>query len=139
MVQAEGLEAVFECLCPEATFYGWTINGTYLSILPADIDIDPPSGDSPTRLIIPATPQYNNTVVQCGALVREGGDLVFVPSGNATLSVQGIYIHLIQWMGIYFSAVITHKVLSILWLVSTIYWSNHQTQPSPSLGPLPFP
>ena len=90
MVQAEGLEAVFECLYPGATAYSWAINGTFLSDFPPGLDSDPPSGGSPARLTILTTLQYNNTVVQCKAVIREGGTGVFVLSENATLQIQGI-------------------------------------------------
>ena len=93
MVQAEGLEAVFECLYPGAISRIWRING---EDLPENQDLPnvtfiSPSGDSPARLIIPATPQYNNTVVQCEAIVREGGGVMSVLSENASLTVQGMH------------------------------------------------
>ena len=51
------------------------------------------SGDSPAKLTILATPQYNNTVVQCEALVREGvGSFRSVLSSNTSLRVQGKYL-----------------------------------------------
>ena len=94
MVQAEGLEAVFECQYPGALLHGWGLNGEFLDDdqFPPDVTRIPPSGDSPAaRLIIPATPQYNNTVVQCIAIVKEGGGYLVrsVLSFNATLQVQG--------------------------------------------------
>ena len=89
VVQAERLEAVFECLYPGATAYSWAINGTFLSYFPPDIDTGPPSGDSPASLTIPAIPEYNNTVVQCRAIVVVGGLPVFVLSDKATLTVYG--------------------------------------------------
>ena len=90
VIQAEGLEAVFECLHPGATSYGWAINGTFLSVYPSDLVAVSPSGDSPASLTILARPEYNNTVVQCEAVVRVGGGAVFVLADNATLTVQGI-------------------------------------------------
>ena len=87
--QAEGLEAVFECLYPGATSYGWAINGTYLSVFPPDIVAVSPSGGSPGSLIIPAKPEYNNTVIQCGAIVVVGGGVQVLLSDNATLTVYG--------------------------------------------------
>ena len=87
--QAEGLEAVFECLYPEAISYGWTINGTFLSVFPPNIVTDSPSGDSPASLTIPARPKYNNTVVQCRAYVVMGGGIQVLLSDNATLTVYG--------------------------------------------------
>ena len=92
VIQAEGLEAVFECLHPEATAYGWALNGAFLLNFPVDIDIDSPSGDSPARLIIPATPQYNNTVVQCRAIIEEEGDFRGVLSCPALLVLQREFI-----------------------------------------------
>ena len=88
VVQAQGLEAVFECLNPNAIVHVWRINGEFLleDQFPPDVTRIPPSGDSPARLIIPAIPQYNNTVLQCIALMVEESPL----SRNATLKVQGV-------------------------------------------------
>ena len=94
VVQAEGLEAVFECQYLEALAHTWRLNGVFLAegqSLP-NVTRAPASGDSPARLTILATPQYNNTVVQCEALAREGGagvSFMSVLSNNATLRVQG--------------------------------------------------
>ena len=87
MVQAEGLEAVFECLCPGAIAHAWRINGEFLpedQFLPGVTRI-PPSVDSPAKLIVLATSQYNNTVVQCRVFVSIG-DIISCP---ALLQVQG--------------------------------------------------
>ena len=92
VVQAEGLVAVFECLNPVAVSHSWGINEEFLldGQFPSSVIRTPASGDSPARLIIPVTPQYNNTVVQCRAIVEErGGSLRSVLSFNATLRVQG--------------------------------------------------
>ncbi len=90
VVQAQGIDAVFECQYPGAQTYIWGLNGEFPShnSLPPDVTVTPPSGDIPTKLII-ATGQYNNTGVQCEAVVRAGP--VFIPklSVNATLQVQG--------------------------------------------------
>ena len=90
MVQAEGLEAVFECLYPGALAYDWALNRTFSTILPSGVSDTFSSGGVPARLIIPATPQYNNTVVQCEAVVatEEGGSLLGMRSVTATLQVQ---------------------------------------------------
>ena len=89
VVQAEGLKAVFGCLYPGATAYSWAINGTFLSDFPPDIVTDSPSGDSPASLTIPAIPEYNNTVVQCGAIAVVGGSAQVLLSDNASLTVYG--------------------------------------------------
>ena len=90
VIQAEGLEAVFECLHPGATAYGWALNGTFLSVYPPNIVTNSPSGDSPASLTIPAIPEYNNTVVQCRAIVEVGrGSFMVVRSDSATLTVNG--------------------------------------------------
>ena len=89
VIHAEGQEAVFECLYPAATAYSWAINGTFLSNFPPDIVTDSPSGGSPASLTIPAIPEYNNTVIQCGAIVVVGGDVQVLLSDNATLTVSG--------------------------------------------------
>ena len=90
LIQAEGLEAVFDCLHPEAISYAWAINGTFLRLsdFPPDIVPVSPTGDSRATLTVPAIPEYNDTVVQCGATVPGpmGG---FPLSGNATLTVYG--------------------------------------------------
>ena len=91
--QAEGLEAVFECLYPGAISYTWAVNGTFLSDLPPDIYmyIVPvlPLGDSPASLTIPAIPEYNNTVIQCRACVVVGRSVQVLLSDDATLTVYG--------------------------------------------------
>ena len=89
VIQAEGLEAVFECLYPGATYYCWFINGIFLSVYPPNIDTDPPSGGSPASLTIPAIPKYNNIVIQCRAIVEVGGGIQVLLSDNATLTVCG--------------------------------------------------
>ncbi len=92
VVQAQGIDAVFECRYPGAQSYNWGLNGDFPTHnnLPPDVTVILPSGDIPTKLII-ATGQHNNTtVVQCEALVVRAGR-VFIPelSVNATLQVQG--------------------------------------------------
>ena len=88
MVQAKGLKAVFECLYPGALAHNWRIQGEFYSEanFPPDINREKPSGDSPARISIPATLHYNNTVVQCNAVVNFRGIL----SNNASLQVQGV-------------------------------------------------
>ena len=90
MIQAEGLEAVFECFHTGATSYGWAINGIFLKHYPPDIVVDSPSGESPASLTIPAIPENNHAVVQCEAVVRVGGRPEFVISDIGTLLVQGM-------------------------------------------------
>ena len=90
-----GIDAVFGCRYSGAQAYNWGFNGefpTYYNY-PPDVTVTPLYGDTPATLTIPATAQYKNTVVQCEALVRDGG--VFIPklSVNATLQVQGSHNH----------------------------------------------
>ena len=91
--QAEGLEAVFECLYPGETAYDWSVNGTILSSLSPNIASDivsiPSVGGSRASLTILARPEYNNTVVQCEAIVRVNGTPDLVLSDIAHLTVQG--------------------------------------------------
>ena len=91
VVQAEGLVAVFECQYPGATSYSWLINGIPIPLPPPHgLIVTLPSEGSPTaRLIIPAITKYNNTIVQCQALVMIGASLEITLSNNATLQVQG--------------------------------------------------
>ena len=90
MIQAEGLEAMFECLYPGAT-YSWFVDGVHQTDInfPSDIVAVTVSGN-PATLTIPAIPEYDNIVVQCEAVVRVGGLPEFVLSDNATLLVQGM-------------------------------------------------
>ena len=86
---------MFECRYLGAQNYYWGLNGDFPTEdnYPPDVTVTLPSGNTPATLTIPATAQYNNTVVQCEALVRDGG--VFIPelSVNATLQVQGTHKH----------------------------------------------
>ncbi|XP_064392483.1 uncharacterized protein LOC135340097 isoform X2 [Halichondria panicea] len=95
VVQAEGVDAVFECLYPGAVSHSWGINGTF----PADDEFPhifnftrtQPSGDTPAAtLTIPATAHYNNTVVQCEVVVRGVG---FRLTENATLTIFPITVN----------------------------------------------
>ena len=105
VVQAEGLEAVFECLNTGAVLHAWGLNGEFPpeDQFPFDLIRLPPSGDTPARLIIPATPQYNNTVVQCRAVtLLDGNKLGSVFSDNATLEVQGNSNCVLVWESMHY-------------------------------------
>ena len=83
VVQAEGLEAVFECRYPgEGVTHTLIVNGSA-------VDADIPSGGSLASLTVPARPEYNNTVVQCVAFVVVGTVVELKLSDNATLTVYG--------------------------------------------------
>ena len=90
VVQAEGLEAVFECLYPGAS-HDWFINGTEHLINTEGIVATVPSVNSPVaKLRITARPEYNNAVVQCRALVEVEVDTFMVLRSNiTTLTVYG--------------------------------------------------
>ena len=90
VVQAQGIDAVFECRYTGAQSYNWGLNGDFPphSSPPPNVTFILPSGDIPTKLII-ATAQYNNIVVQCEAVIRNEGVLTPKLSVNATLQVQG--------------------------------------------------
>ncbi len=91
VIQAQGLIAVFECRYLGVQSHNWRLNGDFPTDdnYPSDVTVTPPSGDTPATLTIPATAQYNNTVVQCGAVVRDGRGFIPELSVNATLQVQG--------------------------------------------------
>ena len=93
VVQAQGLDAVFECLYPGAQSYNWGLNGEFPTEnnYPPDVTVTPSSGDIPATLTIPAIGLYNNTVVQCEAVVRDGRTFIPELSVNATLQVQGTH------------------------------------------------
>ncbi len=82
---------MFKCLYLAAQNHNWGLNEKFPTEdqYPPDVTVTPSFGDFPATLTVPATAQYRNTVVQCEALVRDGG--VFIPelSVNATLQVQG--------------------------------------------------
>ena len=84
MVQAEGLEAVFECLVPGA-IYRWSVNEFDFTSdeFPKEIRETGGTSGNPSTLIIPASSQFNNSVVQCLAVSLSGG----VFSRNVTLKV----------------------------------------------------
>ena len=92
VVQAEGLEAVFECQRPNATGYTWFINdrGATLDNSPADIDVIQRLGGG-SAVIIPATPEYNTSVVGCEAQIGFGSRAMFFQSKDETLEVYGKY------------------------------------------------
>ncbi len=85
MVQAEGLEAMFECLYPGASAYIWFVNGVEgsSSEFPPEIKETGGTSGNPSVLTIPATSQFNNSVVQCEVFSRSGGVL----SRNVTLTM----------------------------------------------------
>ena len=89
MVQAEGLEAVFECRYQTSVpAYGWVIDGSVLDLPAFGVVATNPSADSPiAKLTINATSQYyNDSVVQCRAFDDERGNPL---SKSATLKIQG--------------------------------------------------
>ncbi|XP_064392042.1 uncharacterized protein LOC135339714 isoform X2 [Halichondria panicea] len=95
--RAEGLEAVFRCRYQVeglAVFYDWAINNSVVEADTATVRARPPSSPGrPSRLTILATPQHNNSVVQCRALIRNGFDIVRSEiSTTATLTVHGTII-----------------------------------------------
>ena len=91
MKQAEGLEAVFECLYRGAV-YRWRVNGIDLTLkeFPKEIRETGGTSGNPSLLIIPASSQFNNNVVQCTAI--PSGAVAAVPSRNVTLKVGEFFI-----------------------------------------------
>ena len=89
VIQAEGLDAVFECLYPGAS-YNWFINETIHSRNTDNIVASLPAGDSPASLRITARPEYNNITVQCRAQIELGQDnVMFIRSNITTLIIYG--------------------------------------------------
>ena len=89
MVQAEGLETVFKCLHPGERLYFWIVNGirgTSSEFPPVTVvTVSGGTGGDPSVLtILPALPQYNNIIVQCGVFLLPGGEML---SRNSTLVV----------------------------------------------------
>ncbi len=85
MVQAEGLLAKFECLSPGALGYLWFVNGVESTSPDFSSEIRVAGGTSgrPSVLTIPASSQFNKSVIQCAAVSLSGGVLL----KNATLIV----------------------------------------------------
>ncbi len=79
--------------------YDWAINNTILGADTETVRARPPSSPGePSTLTILATPQHNNSVVQCEAIVRNG--IVFVRfevSITATLTVHGELVIIIMY------------------------------------------
>ena len=98
MERAEGLEAVFRCQYQEDGFYvsyDWTINNSIVTTETETVRVRwPSSSGEPATLTILATPQHNNSDVQCVATIRNG--IVFVKSElsiTATLTVHGELVY----------------------------------------------
>ena len=91
--RAEGLEAVFSCQYQAegvTVTYDWAINNTILETETDTVRVRPPSSPGgPSRLTILTTPQHNNSIVYCEAIIRNGSDRTFVISSTASLVVRG--------------------------------------------------
>ena len=76
VVQAEGLDALFECRYPDPATYAWLVNESIVAFFepPQNIKL----GDGSTSVTILAIPSYNNTVIQCRVFDEDdGGAQVF--------------------------------------------------------------
>ena len=93
VVQAEGLEAVFECFYPGLASFDWFINGSRV------FDTDPPPnitlGQSSNPLTILAIPLYNNSVIKCEARTAEEGVLF---SNESSLVIYSEYLMSVQFL-----------------------------------------
>ncbi len=85
MVQAEGLLAEFECLSLGSIGSAWFVNGIASASPNFSSEIRIAGGTSglPSVLTIPASSQFNNSVIQCAAVSLSGAALL----RNATLLV----------------------------------------------------
>ncbi|XP_064391314.1 uncharacterized protein LOC135339104 isoform X3 [Halichondria panicea] len=95
--RAEGLEAVFRCQYQAegvTVIYDWAINNSLVRADTETVRVRPPSSPGgPSRLIILATTQHNNSDVQCVARVLDGIDIVRSEiSTTATLTVYATAI-----------------------------------------------
>ncbi len=81
---------MFKCLYPGAAAYIWFVDGVerLSSEFPSEINEIGATPGNPTVLTIPATSQFNNSVVQCGAFSRSGVGL----SRNAMLMIGGCIV-----------------------------------------------
>ena len=94
--RAERLEAVFRCQYQAEGFdvlYNWFINKSIVNTDKETVRVRPPSSPGePATLTILATPQHNNSDVQCVARVLDGDGYDIVRSEistTATLTVHG--------------------------------------------------
>ncbi|XP_064391205.1 uncharacterized protein LOC135339015 isoform X3 [Halichondria panicea] len=92
VVQSEGLLAEFECLSPGILAHAWFVNGIASTSLTSEIRVVAGSEGRPSVLTIPASSQYNNSVLQCAAISVSGG----VFSRNATLIVERVSIEVVN-------------------------------------------
>ncbi len=80
MERAEGLEAVFNCQYQVegmTVTYDWAINNSIARVDTETVRARLPlSPGGPATLTILATPQHNNSVVQCAATISNGFDIV---------------------------------------------------------------
>ena len=89
MVQAEGLLGEFECLFPGALAHPWFVNGIASTSpnISSEIGVTGGTSGRPSVLTIPASSQFNNSVIQCAAVSLSS----VVLSRNATLKVGEWY------------------------------------------------
>ncbi len=90
MERAEGLEAVFRCQYQVSVIYEWFLSDSLVAIDTETVRARPPSSfGGPATLTIVATPQHNNSIVQCEATIRNG--TVFVRSEVSTTATLTVY------------------------------------------------
>ncbi len=91
--RAEGLETVFRCQYQVeglTVSYDWFLNNSFVGTDTETVRARRPSSPGgPATLTILATPQHNNSVVQCEATIRNGADRIFEISSAASLVVRG--------------------------------------------------
>ncbi len=91
--RAEGLKAVFRCQYQEEgliVHYNWLVNNSGVREDTATVRERPPlSHGRPATLTIMATPQHNNSIVHCLAIIRNGT----VRVGNEVSTTATLIIH----------------------------------------------
>ncbi len=85
---------MFECRYSGVFSHAWIVNGVQSlnEEFPSQIGVTGGSSGNPSVLTIPATSQFNNSVVQCLALSLSGGAF----SRNATLIIRKLGIVVIK-------------------------------------------
>ncbi|XP_064391238.1 uncharacterized protein LOC135339045 isoform X2 [Halichondria panicea] len=91
--RAEGLEAVFNCRYQVEGFtdnYFWYMNNVVVGPDTETVRTRPPSSPAGglATLIILATPQHNNSVVYCSAVIINGTGITLADSSTASLVVR---------------------------------------------------
>lgn len=92
VIQAEGLNATFTCSHPTASATGWRLNGTSVNMRHPPNVITGTTNGGDRYLTILATPNYNETTIQCFAFVMNDDGINAENATTVLLLVQGMLL-----------------------------------------------